>query len=145
MDVFKLRDRLVKDYSSYVRSFINIRDNRIRDLVERKLQEGVLWPDPLIQLNPAFEPGASVPELVKKGILHRECEKIFALKGENPVQPLQLHKHQLDAIEAARIGDSYVLTTGTGSGKSLPTSSPSLISFCGTGRAVASRQSSFTP
>ena len=29
MDVFDLRERLVSDYASYVRSFINVRDERI--------------------------------------------------------------------------------------------------------------------
>src|SRR5262249_7074499 len=34
-------------------------------------------------------------------------------------RPLNLHRHQTDAIAAARGGANYVLTTGTGSGKSL--------------------------
>jgi ATP-dependent helicase YprA (DUF1998 family) len=32
---------------------------------------------------------------------------------------LPLHKHQAEAISLASAGESYVLTTGTGSGKSL--------------------------
>ena len=32
---------------------------------------------------------------------------------------LRLHQHQEDAIRTAQRGESYVLTTGTGSGKSL--------------------------
>jgi len=32
---------------------------------------------------------------------------------------LRLHRHQVDAIRAAKTGSSYVLTTGTGSGESL--------------------------
>jgi hypothetical protein len=50
LDVFALRERVIKDYHSYVGSFI-----RIEEQVTRSLDEGLLWPDPLIQLNPAFE------------------------------------------------------------------------------------------
>lgn len=121
MDVFRLRDSLISDYGSYVRSFISIQDERTRKTVEHALNGGLLWPEPLIQLNPSFEPGESIDELVDGGVLHPECRRIFRLKKNegSPGKPLRLHRHQSDAIRAAQTGANYVLTTGTGSGKSL--------------------------
>lgn len=122
MDVFSLRDRLIDDYADYVRSFIEIRDPRIREQVQRELDAGRLWPDPLIQLNPGFEPGSSIEDLVSEGLLHAECNRIFQREKDiagGAGKPLRLHRHQADAIRIAKTGRSYVLTTGTGSGKSL--------------------------
>ena len=51
MDVFNLRNKLIDDYSSYISSFINILDERIRQKVDQELRDGLLWPDPLLQLN----------------------------------------------------------------------------------------------
>lgn len=121
MNVFDLRDQLVRDYSSYISSFINIRDPRIREYVDDKLKGGLLWPDPLIQINPAFEPGHWVDELVSQGVLHSTCNVVFRRKNEtNPVgERFRFHRHQEEAIRVARTGMNYVLTTGTGSGKSL--------------------------
>src|SRR2546429_2109363 len=45
--------------------------------------------------------------------------EIFRLEGSGQGKPLRLHKHQTDAVKVARTGHNYVLTTGTGSGKSL--------------------------
>ena len=56
MNVFELRNQLVNDYKTYVSSFIQIRDSRIREHVDEQLKSGLLWPEPLIQLNPAFQP-----------------------------------------------------------------------------------------
>lgn len=123
MDVFAVRDRLIADYSEYVGSFIQIRDARIQSEVETALESGLLWPDPLIQLNPAFEPGDSLDELVAAGVLHEECGRVFrkdkAPGSNNSGNPLRLYKHQADAIRCAAAGHNYVLTTGTASGKSL--------------------------
>jgi ATP-dependent helicase YprA (DUF1998 family) len=121
MNVFDLRNKLIEDYKAYVTSFIAVRDARIRDRVDRDLTEGLLWPEPRIGLNPAFAEGAWIDELVKQGLLHPECGKIFRIKPtpHDLGDGLKLHKHQLDAVHAARAGRNYVLTTGTGSGKSL--------------------------
>ncbi len=120
MDVFELRNTLISDYATYIRSFIHIQDERIHRHVADELSQGLLWPEPLLQLNPSFKPGAWIDELVRHGLLHDECRRIFQLKDPHqPARPLRLHYHQTEAVEAAASGESYVLTTGTGSGKSL--------------------------
>src|ERR1019366_6680623 len=123
MNVFDLRDRLVGDYASYTRSFIKIADPRISNTVESALNAGAFWPEPQLQLNPTFLPGGTIDELVADGTLHTECSKIFRIDKSDTDQTgkqLLLHTHQREAIlKAKREKNSYVLTSGTGSGKSL--------------------------
>lgn len=119
MDVFALRDRLTEDYATYASSFIQIRDQRIYNDVRQSLNAGVFWPNPLIQLNPSFASGGTVQELLAEGVLHPECNRIFLKNKQSGGQTLRLHRHQREAIEIARQGHNYILTTGTGSGKSL--------------------------
>jgi len=122
MDVFDLRGRLVADYQSYTRSFIKIRDARIAEFVDNSLNAGAFWPEPLLQLNPTFLSGGTIDDLVAKDVLHRECARIFRLDksdSDHTGKQLFLHEHQRAAIVKAREGKSYVLTSGTGSGKSM--------------------------
>lgn len=121
MNVFDLRNELVSEYGAYTQSFINIRHEALRAKVTEEIDGGALWPRPLLQLNPAYEPGGSVDDLVKAGTLHPECARIFRRKrdDQDPGAALLLYRHQVEAIERARQGEPYVVTTGTGSGKSL--------------------------
>ena len=121
MDVFAFRDELVAEYSRFSRSFTRIRAEDISRAVDEAYAAGRFWPAPLIQLNPSFEPGGWIEDLVSDGTLDAKCAKIFRLKNKDDAvgKRLRLHRHQTDAIGIARRRESYVLTTGTGSGKSL--------------------------
>ncbi len=46
MNIFELRERLIGDYASYIKSFIKIRDSQISYNAQQKLEECVLWPEP---------------------------------------------------------------------------------------------------
>ncbi len=122
MDVFSIRDRVISDYRGFTSGSVEVRDRRIRDHVNELLDGGAQWPDPWLSLNPSFETGGTVSDLVDEGLLHPENARIFRVKkhADDPGSTtLTLHRHQREAIDAARSGKSYTLTTGTGSGKSL--------------------------
>jgi serine/threonine protein kinase len=124
MDVFGVHRTLIRDYRSFTEGGTVIRDDRIAAFVEDDLNSKSQWPDPWLSLNPFFQSGGTVVELAGQKVLHEECARIFqARKTEGGTvpdgRPLTLHQHQREAIDAAASGASYVLTTGTGSGKSL--------------------------
>jgi ATP-dependent helicase YprA (DUF1998 family) len=70
---------------------------------------------PLITINPHFEHGKSIDELVSNGTLHEATAKVF----QTDDKPLSLYLHQAQAVAKASAGHSSVVTTGTGSGKSM--------------------------
>lgn len=121
MNVFQFRDGLIADYAEFARSFTRIRAADIKAFIDRQYESGRYWPAPLVQLNPSFQPGNTVEELAAQGAIHAECARIFR-HGKTAAgggETLRLHRHQQEAIGFAKHGESYVLTTGTGSGKSL--------------------------
>ena len=117
MNIFKLHQNIVDDYRSYIESFINIRDEQIREEVERALSDGRLWPEPLIQFNPAFKTVSSIAKPIEEGWLAPELEDVFwdVRSGE----PYRLYEHQRQALQLGADSRDFVVTSGTGSGKSL--------------------------
>lgn len=115
MDVFSLRDSIVGEYRKFATSFTTIHAEDIRAQVEDIYAEGRFWPDPLLQINPSYKHGLNLETLIANGALDPRTAEIFRADGA----PLSLYKHQEHAVVLASQGESYVVTTGTGSGKSL--------------------------
>lgn len=101
MDVFDLRQRLVDDYARCTHSFIKIADPLILRKVDEELNAGAFWPEPLLQLNPTFQPGGTIDDLVADGTLQPECARIFRI-DKTPAdlsgKQLLLRAHQTAGI-----------------------------------------------
>ena len=115
LDVFALRDSVVDEYKRFATSFTTIHARDIHEQVTAIYAKQRYWPEPLIQINPSYKCSTDVGTLVANGVLDPGCAGIFRTNG----QPLSLYKHQEQAVALAAEGESFVVTTGTGSGKSL--------------------------
>lgn len=119
-NVFSFRDKLIVEYMEFSQSFVKISAKDIKAVVEEQYADGRYWPEPLIQINPNYQRKGTVQELADSGVLHFACRDLFKIgKGEGKPQPLYLYSHQMQSLAKAQNGQSYVVTTGTGSGKSL--------------------------
>lgn len=116
MDVFDLNKVVIADYERFARSFTKVRAGDIQGHLDQLYAGRRFWPEPLVQISPRFQSGGTISELVRNGVLAPECAQIFADEGGTP---LTLHRHQLEATVLAHKGQSFIVTTGTGSGKSL--------------------------
>lgn len=117
MNVFELDADLIARYEKFVRSFTSIRANDLREQVDAIYQSGKFWPEPLIGLNPEFKKGRSIATLASERVVDPDLPSVFALGF--PRKPIDLHLHQDEALMKALQGKNFIVTTGTGSGKSL--------------------------
>lgn len=115
MKAFEFDHNLIDSYARFSRSFSTIRAEDIAAEVTRQYDEGCFWPDALLSLNPWFLSGPTVDDLAASGDLDEATARIFRIGAT----PIRFHRHQAQSIAKARAGQSFVVTTGTGSGKSL--------------------------
>lgn len=111
----------IKDaYRCYVSSFQKFKNPVIRDWIDRKIEEGTLLSKgPYIQINRYFSTGESFEALTKAEVIHPETPKCFTIvPGDRDKTPVQLYKHQSDAVRSIQSGRNTIISTGTGSGKS---------------------------
>lgn len=111
MDAFTTHEQVISDYRKYLESFIKIKDKRIANYVKDSTLVNDVLPEPLVQFNPAFKQDVSLKQLIDQGILQPEIQQM--------VGSYNLYKHQVDAITIGAKGAGFIVTSGTGSGKSL--------------------------
>ena len=111
MNILDMQGHIINEYAQYTRSFIDIADEKIQSSVNEHLDKKHFWPDPLLQFNPAYKSAGSIAELIDAGLLHRDAQHIFT--------GYSLYQHQRDAIALGLKNRDFVVTSGTGSGKSL--------------------------
>lgn len=112
MDILQIHKNIVSDYKDYVHSFLNISNKKIAKFIEEELDSGGLWPDPILQFNPSYDGNIPIQKVVEDiPGLHPDVAQFF--KG------FELYTHQVEALELGAADKNFIVTSGTGSGKSL--------------------------
>lgn len=115
MKAFEFDQYLIAAYERFSRSFTDIRSSDLRQEIDAQYDAGRFWPDALLSLNPRYEEDKTIDALVATGDLDEATGKVFRFGDA----PMTFYRHQTEAIAKAKAGQSYVVTTGTGSGKSM--------------------------
>jgi ATP-dependent helicase YprA (DUF1998 family) len=123
MDPFKIFQEVKQQYKAYIQTFQLFKNKEIEQYVQRQIDHGkLLWQEPIIQISKRFKAGKSIPQLIDDGVLHPATKDVFNLTDSKTGEKFLIHPHyhQEQAIEiVSRKKENLVVTTGTGSGKSL--------------------------
>lgn len=89
------------DYANYIRSLVSISDDEMRKQVEQHLNDGHLWPEPLLTFNPSFAKVGRIEELVASGVLAAPLGDAF--------RGYDLFEHELEAIQLGAPANDFVV------------------------------------
>jgi ATP-dependent helicase YprA (DUF1998 family) len=123
MDPFKIYKAVKEQYKSYIQTFQVFKNADIKAFVEDGINKRkMLWQEPVIQISKRFKAGLPVTELISKNWLHPNCANVYP--GFIP------YAHQQKAVEiVSHKKENLIVTTGTGSGKSICFELP-IVSHC---------------
>ena len=110
-DIFDFHKNVMDNFALFSRSFTAIRADDIKKAVDIEYAKKRYWPEPLIQVNPNYEKASTIGDLARDNVLHPVTGKVF--------EGFRLYTHQQEAFAIAQRKESFVVTAGTGSGKSL--------------------------
>lgn len=107
-------EKVVSDFLTYQLTTYPLADERLHEQLRRLLnldttRDSPLLQGPYISLSRAFAPGASISDLIKEGIFHPGLASIATHASARG--------HQEDAFRAIHRGETTIVSTGTGSGK----------------------------
>lgn len=121
LDPLRLRDRLRRTLARYISTAVPVSATRAPELasaVRKALQDEAhkLTKGPFLESLPDFAKRGSIRELVVSGVLGQGWE-VMEETGFEGLLDRQLHAHQERAIRHAATNRNYIVSTGTGSGK----------------------------
>ncbi len=117
-NIFLQIAELQERYKSFIKSYQNFDNEIIKDWVNNQINSGIfIYQKPVIDLIPQYKLGETLEELINSGIIHKEIIDLFHNKSKTgPIHP---YKHQESAIHLADSKKNFIVSTGTGSGKSM--------------------------
>ena len=123
MDPFKIYKAVKEQYKSYIQTFQVFNNPVIKAFVEDGINKRkMLWQEPVIQISKRYKAGLPVTELIIKGWLYPNCSNVYP--------DFIPYSHQQKAVEiVSHKKENLIVTTGTGSGKSICFELP-IVSYC---------------
>ena len=112
MNTLKTLKHITTAYENYIRGFENVADEQIKQAVHKAYTEKKFLPNALVQFNPSYKPAGNILDIAK-------AEGLDISSDLGHIFLFSLHQHQAEALVLAKTNKSFVVTSGTGSGKSL--------------------------
>jgi superfamily II DNA or RNA helicase len=128
-DPFSQLEAIQNSFRAYAESFVTPRNPEIAEFLRRGVEEeDLLWREPFVAQKRRYRLGLSVDALIREGLLPPEIRPLLRRNPEDfqDLTPFHPYVHQEQALRAAHNGESFVVATGTGSGKSLAFGMPIL-------------------